>query len=34
VADRQENGIPLKASLMNELIKIADELELEFPAMV
>jgi hypothetical protein len=34
VAGRQENGIPLKASLVNELIKIADELELEFPARV
>ncbi|MGH8066765.1 MAG: Ldh family oxidoreductase [Candidatus Entotheonellia bacterium] len=34
VADRQEHGIPLKASLVNKLIKIANELALEFPATV
>ncbi len=31
VADRQENGIPLKAALADELLKIADEFDLEFP---
>jgi LDH2 family malate/lactate/ureidoglycolate dehydrogenase len=34
LADRQGNGIPPKASLVSELMKIADELELEFPAIV
>ena len=34
VPDREENGIPLNASLVAELRKIAEELELEFPAAV
>jgi LDH2 family malate/lactate/ureidoglycolate dehydrogenase len=34
VTDRQERGIPLKAPLVTELIKVANELELEFPASV
>jgi len=32
VADREENGIPLKPTLVNELHRIADQLGLEFPA--
>ena len=31
MADRQEKGIPLKAALADELLKIADEFDLEFP---
>ena len=34
VPDREENGIPLNASLVAELRKIAEELELKFPAAV